>query len=118
MKKIILALTIMLLAATFAAADTIYLRDGRTIRGTLLGFVNGRFVVRVSSRYTGSGPGVPITNRDSTRDSEGEIQYFRPNEVDRIEIDGRALDDARVETRTVQVGLDPNWVDTGVDLRR
>src|SRR6266852_4341174 len=118
MKKIILALTIVLFAASFAAADTIYLRDGRTIRGTLLGFVDGRFVVRVSSRYTGPGPGVPITNRDRTRDTEGEIQYFRPNEVDRIEIDGRALDDAGVESRSVQVTLDSNWIDSGVDLRR
>ncbi|MDX6382590.1 MAG: hypothetical protein QOK48_163, partial [Blastocatellia bacterium] len=31
MKKIILALTILILAATFAAADTVYLRDGRTV---------------------------------------------------------------------------------------
>ncbi|MDX6575105.1 MAG: hypothetical protein QOE96_1058, partial [Blastocatellia bacterium] len=52
MRKIILALTILLLAATFAAADTVYLRDGRTIRGTLLGFTGGRFVVRVDTRYT------------------------------------------------------------------
>jgi hypothetical protein len=116
MRKIILALTIVLLAATFAVADTIYLRDGRTIRGTLLGFVNGRFVVRVSSRL---GPAsIPSNNRDSRNTDEGEIQYFRPDQVDRIEIDGRALDDARVETRSVQVTLDSNWIDSGVDLRR
>src|SRR6266550_7801117 len=115
MRKIILALTIVLFAASFAVADTIYLRDGRTIRGTLLGFVNGRFVVRVSSRL---GPaGIPSNNRD-VRTDEGEIQYFRPDQVDRIEIDGRALDDARVETRSVQVTLDSNWIDSGVDLRR
>jgi hypothetical protein len=52
------------------------------------------------------------------RANEGEIQYFSPNEVDRIEIDGRSFDDARFETKTVQVTLDPNWVDSGVDLRR
>src|SRR6266550_1960348 len=115
MRKIILALTIVLFAASFAVADTIYLRDGRTIRGTLLGFVNGRFVVRVSSRL---GPtSIPSNNRD-VRTDEGEIQYFRPDQVDRIEIDGRALDDARVETRSVQVTLDSNWIDSGVDLRR
>src|SRR6266436_3237254 len=69
MRKIILALTIMVFAASFAAADTIYLKDGRTIRGTVLGFTNGRFVVRF-------------------------------------------------ESRSVQVTLDSNWTDTGVDLRR
>src|SRR5439155_6640013 len=116
MRRIILALTILLLAATFAAADTIYLRDGRTIRGTLLGFTNGRFVVRVESRYST----LPSTdpNIARSRANEGEIQYFRPNEVDHIEIDGRNLDDARFETRSVQVTLDSNWVDSGVDLRR
>jgi len=59
-----------------------------------------------------------MTNRDRTRDTEGDIQYFRPNEVDRIEIDGRSLDDARIETRSIQVTLDSNWIDSGVDLRR
>lgn len=99
--------------ASFAFADTIYLRDGRTIRGTVLGFAGGRFVVRVASLSSTTDPGV-----GRTRPTEGEIQYFRPNEIDRIEIDGRSLDEARFESRTVQVGLDPNWVDSGVDLRR
>src|SRR5712692_3650751 len=118
MRKIILALMIVMAAASFAAADTIYLRDGRTVRGTLLGFVNGRFVVRVEPRYTT----MPSTTTDPNvargRANEGEIQYFRPDEVERIEIEGRSLDDARFETRTVQVTLEPNWIDTGVDLRR
>jgi hypothetical protein len=115
MKKIILALTILILAATFAAADTVYLRDGRTVRGTLLGFLNGRFVVRVEPRYTTQSNDSRVA-RD--RGNEGEIQYFRPDEVDRIEIEGRSLDDSRFETSTVQVGLESNWVDTGIYLRR
>ena len=118
MRKIILALTIVLLAASFAAADTIYLRDGRTVHGTLLGFINGRFVVRVDTRYSTS-PGTAVNNPGSpNRNEEGELQYFRPNEVDRIEIDGRSLDEMRFESRTVQVTLDPNWIDSGIDLRR
>src|SRR6266481_1784263 len=94
MKKILLALIIIIAAVSLAAADTIYLRDGRTIRGTLLGFVNGRFVVRVEQRYA-------TVNPDSSsarmRTSEGDIQYFRPEEVDRIEIEGRTIDEARAE---------------------
>ena len=113
MRKIILALTIVLLAASFAVADTIYLKDGRTIHGTLLGFVDGRFVVRIEPRYATSD-----SNIARNRANEGEIQYFRPNEVDHIEIDGRTLDDARFETRSVQVTLDSNWTDSGIDLRR
>jgi hypothetical protein len=117
MKKILLAFFIMINAASFAFADTIYLRDGRTIRGTLLGFINGRFVVRLENRYTTQ------TNADSNidrnrRDNEGELQYFRPEEVDRIEIEGRSLEDTRFETRNVQVTLESNWIDSGVYVRR
>jgi len=116
MRRIILALTIVLFAFSFAAADTIYLKDGRTVRGTLLGFIEGRFVVRVSSRL---GPtNMNSSSQDVRTRDDGEIQYFRPNEVDRIEIDGRALDEARFETSSVQVTLDSNWIDSGVDLRR
>ncbi|MBA3514532.1 MAG: hypothetical protein H0T77_09180 [Pyrinomonadaceae bacterium] len=111
MKKLILALVVLLLTVSFAAADTIYLRDGRTVQGTLIGFVNGRFAIRV---------GLPrsTTTGVSTTSGAGEIQYFRPNEVDRVEIEGRSLDDLRFDIRTVQVSLGPNWIDTGLDVRR
>ena len=118
MRKIILALTIVLFAATFAAADTIYLRDGRTVRGTLLGFVSGRFVVRVDPRYTTTPSATTDPNVARSRANEGEIQYFRPDEVERIEIEGRSLDESRFETSTVQVALESNWIDTGINLRR
>jgi len=110
MKRILLAVLIVFAAATFAAADTIYLRDGRSVRGTLLGFINGRFVVRVERLSTGA-------TTDRRRD-EGDVQYFRPEEVDRIEIEGRSMDDTRYQTRSVQVMLDANWTDSGVFVRR
>jgi len=115
MKKILLALIIIIAAVSLAAADTIYLRDGRTIRGTVLGFANGRFVVRVDQRYSTTNPDTNVTR---TRDNEGDIQYFRPEEIDRIEIEGRSIDDARNETRDVQVTLDSNWTDSGIYLHR
>ena len=118
MRKIILALTILLLTASFAAADTLYLRDGRTIRGTLLGFINGRFVVRLEPRYTTQPRETTDPNVARSRANEGEIQYFRPDEVERIEIEGRSLEDTRFETTTVQVPLESNWIDTGIYLRR
>ena len=110
MRKIILALLLLLLTTSLASADTIYLRDGRTVRGILLGFINGRFAVRVYESR-------PIVSTTPSQ-NEGEIQYFRPSEVDRIEIDGRSLDDIRFESNNVQVSLEPNWIDTGVDVRR
>src|SRR5438105_4227565 len=116
MKKIILALTIAMVAAGSAVADTICLRDGRTIQGTLLGFINGRFVVRVESRQSNFPRATTDPNVARDRAYEGQIQYFRPEEVERIEIEGRTMDDSRVET--VQVTLESNWIDTGVDLRR
>ena len=111
MKKLSFAFLTMLLLASVAVADTLYLRDGRSLRGTLLGFVNGRFVFRLGATQTGPSSG-PI------RREEGEIQLFRPNEVDRVEIDGRSLDELRYESRTVDVQLGPNWIDSGIDLRR
>jgi hypothetical protein len=44
--------------------------------------------------------------------------FIRPRDIERVEIEGRSIDEARYLTRTVQVELGPNWVDTGVDLRR
>lgn len=121
MKKIILALIITVMAATFAAADTIYLRDGRTVRGTVLGFVSGRFAVRLTAAVT-----PPTTMQTGTQTANsariegeiGDVVFVRPRDIERVEIDGRSLDEARYLTRTVQVELGPNWIDTGIDLRR
>lgn len=113
MKKFLLALLIVFATATFVAADTIYLRDGRQVRGTLLGFINGQFVMRVETQFSTSPPATTTTRR---RD-QNDIQYFRPEDVERVEIDGRPMDDARFVTRNVQVTLDSNWIDSGVFVR-
>src|SRR4051812_26534078 len=115
MKKIILALAIVIATVSVAAADTFYLRDGRTVHGTLLGFVNGRFVVRVENRYSTANPD---SNIQRNRDNQGDLQYFRPEEIDRIEIEGRSMDETRWETKDVEVTLASNWVDSGVFVRR
>ena len=123
MKKIILTLLIVLVTASFAAADTIYLRGGTALRGTVLGYINGRFAVRLTASATL--PVNPTNNRNQTGESattrtvrEGEVIFLRPRDIDRIELDGRSLDDARYQTRTVDVTLGPNWIDSGVDIRR
>src|SRR4029453_2718693 len=59
-----------------------------------------------------------VTQRDTIARDEGEIRFFRPGEVERVEIDGRSLDELKFETRTVDVPLGPNWIDSGIDLRR
>src|ERR1044071_9887260 len=112
MKRILLAFLIVISAASFTLADTIFLRDGRQIRGTLLGFINGRFVVRVDGQSQNT------TNMGARIDRRNDLQYFRPEEVDRIEIEGRSLDDTRYETKNVQVTLESNWIDSGVYVRR
>jgi hypothetical protein len=111
MKKIILALLCVIVCAPLALADTIYLRDGRTVTGTVLGFIGGRFAVRVATTGTGG-------STTGTAARQGEVQFFRPNQIERIEIEGRSLDEARFSSSTVEVGLAANWVDSGVDLRR
>ena len=126
MKKIIFALLITLAAVSIAAADTIYLRSGTTLRGNVLGYINGRFAIQLTAPAT-----VPVRtdNRQSNSTQptysqttrtvrEGEVIFLRPRDIDRIEIDGRSLDDARYQTQTVDVALGPNWIDSGVDVRR
>ena len=123
MKKIILALLISLASVSLAAADTIYLRGGTTIRGTVLGFINGRFAIQltasvnlpVRSNDNRNQTGSSVTTRTA---SAGEVIFLRPRDIERIEIDGRSLDEARYQTRTVEVSLGPNWIDAGVDVRR
>lgn len=122
MKKIIFALLILLATLSVAVGDTIYMRGGTTLRGTVLGFINGRFAIQLTAGAT-----VPVRSTDnrqtgsssSTRIvSAGEVVFLRPRDIERIEIDGRSLDEARYQTRTVDVSLGPNWIDTGVDVRR
>jgi hypothetical protein len=115
MKKLILALLTLLailLLSGVALGDTLYLRDGRSFRGTLIGYINGRFAFKVID------PTRTTIQRDPIARDEGEIRFFRPNEVERVEIDGRSLDELKFETRTVDVPLGPNWIDSGIDLRR
>ena len=120
MKKFIFALLITLAAFSLAAADTITLRGGTTLRGNVLGFINGRFAVQLTAPAT-----VPVRPTDTRNQtgttrtvSAGEVLFLRPRDIERIEIEGRSLDDARYQTRTVEVALGPNWVDSGIDVRR
>jgi hypothetical protein len=123
MKKLVLVLSIILGCVSIAAADTIYLRGGSTLRGNVLGFINGRFAVQLTAN--GTLPVSPTYNRNqgnttgTTRTvSAGEVIFLRPRDIDRIEIDGRSLDDARYQTRTVDVSLGSNWIDSGIDVKR
>src|SRR6267378_5081395 len=126
MKKIVFALLIALAAVSIAAADTIYLRSGTTLRGNVLGYINGRFAIQLTAPAS-----LPVQsgNRTSTSTQptysqttrtvrQGEVIFLRPRDIDRIEIDGRSLDDARYQTQTVDVALGPNWIDSGVDVKR
>jgi hypothetical protein len=126
MKKIVFALLLTFAAVSVAAADTIYLRGGSTIRGNVLGYINGRFAIQLTAPAT-----LPVRtdNRTSTTTQptysqttrtvrQGEVIFLRPREIDRIEIDGRSLDEARYQTQTVDVTLGSNWIDSGVDVRR
>jgi len=121
MKKLLLILFITLASASLASADTIYLRGGTTLRGTVLGFINGRFAVQLTANATlPANPNNRSQSQSSTPRtvSAGEVIFLRPRDIDKIELEGRSLDDARYQTRTVDVSLGSNWIDSGVDLKR
>ena len=127
MKKLVLVLLLILGSVSIAAADTIYLRGGTTLRGNVLGFINGRFAIQLTSNATltinpsnsRNQSNFPSNTSNTTRNvSAGEVIFLRPRDIDRIEIDGRSLDDARYQTRTVDVALQSNWIDSGIDLKR
>lgn len=123
MKKLFLVFMIVLASASLAAADTIFLRGGTSIRGNVLGFINGRFAIQLTSTATitvnPAGNRNQSTSQSTTRTVRaGEVIFLRPREIDRIEIEGRSLDEARYQTRTVDVSLGSDWVDSGIDLRR
>jgi hypothetical protein len=123
MKRLVLVFLIVLGSVSIVAADTIVLRSGTTLRGNVLGFMNGRFAIQLTSNATVTiNPG-GNRNQSSTAGTTrnvmaGEVVFLRPRDIERIEIDGRSLDDARYQMRTVDVSMDPNWIDTGVDLKR
>jgi hypothetical protein len=121
MKKLVLVLSIVLSCISIAAADTIYLRGGTTLRGNVLGFINGRFAIQLTSNATipvGSSRNQTSTAGTTRNVTAGEVIFLRPRDIERVEIDGRSLDDARYQTRTVDVSMGSDWVDTGVDLKR
>jgi hypothetical protein len=125
MKKLVLVLFVIFASLSIASADTIYLRGGATLRGTVLGYVNGRFAIQLSAPAT-----LPVRANDSRTQTTypstvttrtvnaGEVIFLRPRDIERIEIEGRSLDEARYQSRTVDVALGANWVDSGVDVRR
>ncbi|MGI8837908.1 MAG: LecA/PA-IL family lectin [Pyrinomonadaceae bacterium] len=126
MKKFVFALLLTLAAVSIAAADTIYLRSGTQLRGNVLGYINGRFAIQLTAPATlpvqtsnrGSTSTQPTYSQTTRTVREGEVIFLRPREIDRIEIEGRSLDEARYQTRTVDVALSSNWIDSGVDVRR
>jgi hypothetical protein len=121
MKKFIFALLLTLASVSFVVADTITLRSGTTLRGNVLGFINGRFAIQLTAPATitlRSNDNRSTTTTPTRSFAAGEVVFLRPRDIERVDNDGRSLEDARYQTKTVDVALGPNWVDTGVDVRR
>ncbi|QQS44855.1 MAG: hypothetical protein IPM66_12840 [Acidobacteriota bacterium] len=66
MRKIILTIALMGLLAGAALADTLYLRNGSVLKGTLIGYENGQFIFELEG---------------------GRQVKYRPNEVTRLVIE-------------------------------
>jgi len=100
MKRLVLVLLSVLGSVSIAVADTIVLRSGTTLRGNVLGFMNGRFAIQLTSNATvtinpGGNRNQASTAGTTRNVMAGEVVFLRPRDIERIEIDGRSLDDAR-----------------------
>ncbi|MEJ7617745.1 MAG: hypothetical protein WKF30_12460 [Pyrinomonadaceae bacterium] len=99
MRRGLYLLLLLIANCSVILADTVYLRNGSTVRGTVLGFINGRFVVRLANADASAARASSSSSSSSSAVEGGEIKYYAPREVERIEIEGRSLDEARLDAR-------------------
>lgn len=74
MRKILAVITLAVLLASAALADTLYLKNGSVLKGTFIGYENGQFIFELPN---------------------GNRPRFRPTEVDRLVIDRDTVGDNR-----------------------
>src|SRR5256885_16575313 len=97
MRKIALAFLLVLMTVCVASADTIYLRDGRTVHGTVLGFVSGRFAVKLTTAISAQTNAQTSTQSNSTTairiaGEVGDVVFIRPPDVDRAGFAGLPIE--------------------------
>jgi len=105
MRKIVVRLMMLMLTVGVLMADTIYLRDGSVIKGNLVGFENGEFIVETS---------------------RGNQETYPSRYVSRVVLDRYDINIAGPRTgsryqwetseKTIQVQAKQAWTDTGIDL--
>ncbi|MBS1790626.1 MAG: hypothetical protein JST85_23105 [Acidobacteria bacterium] len=87
MRKVIAVISLAVLLATTALADTLYLKNGSVLKGTFIGYENGQFIFELPN---------------------GNRPRFRPAEVDRLVIDRDTVGNNRPDPeRPVPPARDP-----------
>ena len=110
MKKLLVVLFVILASVSVASADTIYLRGGTSLRGTVLGFINGRFAVQLTADATL--PANPNNRSQSSAPrtvSAGEVIFcdratsIVPSSTD-VRLTTLGIKRARLTSRSVRTG--------------
>ena len=106
MKKILLIVALLMIGAVAGWADTLYLRNGSTVRGRFLGYENGQFLFELEN---------------------GESRRYRTAEVVRLvmEREERVVNEPPGDVAgrwevlpTVEVRLAEQWIKTGIQLHK
>lgn len=106
MKKILLIVALLMIGAVAGWADTLYLRNGSTLRGRFLGYENGQFLFELEN---------------------GESRRYRTAEVVRLvmEREERVVNEPPGDVAgrwevlpTVEVRLAEQWIKTGIQLHK
>src|SRR5215510_9855268 len=116
MRKVFAALILTILMASAALADTLYLKDGSVLRGSFIGYENGKFIFETG----------------------GNRLEFRPDQVSRLVVErddyrptttGRrptndpseppySPSEQREQIRTFDVKLEEQWFRSQIQVQR
>ncbi len=115
MRKTAIMLVLLSLAVGAALADTIYLKNGRERKGTLLGYENGEFVFELANgnqvKFKTDRVERLVLDRDTTRRGPRDSEYRREGDV------STSAGRGQWETsETFDVNLGSRWVRSPIEV--
>lgn len=119
MRKIMIALTLLVWMAGMATADTLYLRDGKVVQGTCIGYERGDFTFETSNgeqtRYSAWIVSRLVVDRVSASDGNRERRF---PERDRDTMPSSSGNARWESAPAFDVRLQDQWIRSQIQVRR